>query len=88
MLSSKVPGTRYFTKQKFLRGLRGFSARFYKKRHLRCGIKNVSGDDILFETKYAALALQMLPHAVGPGCRRHSIFRMDILNFFVFMSIL
>jgi hypothetical protein len=43
---------------------------FLEKIHLRCGIKNVPGDDIQFETKYTVLALQMLPHAVGSGRRR------------------
>jgi non-ribosomal peptide synthetase component F/acyl carrier protein len=50
------------TYEKLLRGSRG---------HLRCGDKNVHEDDISFETKYDVLALQMLPHAVGPGRRRH-----------------
>jgi hypothetical protein len=34
---------------------------------------NVHGDEILFETKHTFLALQMLPHAVGPGRRRQKI---------------
>jgi hypothetical protein len=35
--------------------------------HLRCGDKNVHGDNTSLEASYAIIALQMLPHAVGPG---------------------
>jgi hypothetical protein len=55
----------------FCGGSRG--AVFSKRDTCGAAIKNVHGDDMFFETKYAVLALQMLPHAVGPGRRRHRL---------------
>jgi amino acid adenylation domain-containing protein len=38
-------------------------------------LRNAHGDDTPFEASYAVLALQMLPHAVGPGRRRQKIYK-------------
>ena len=48
-------------------------------------LRNIHGDDKSFEASYAVIALQMLPHAVGPLVAEGK-WKLTLKNFFYFFT--